>query len=97
MEFLQTADMGALLLISIVLVVLCVVGLLVFFGLQIIGTTFFGLIEVVTGVISGGPAVWCGCLVLLAACGACAGGALLVATCSANPSSMNFCLLFSGG
>ncbi|NWG16626.1 MAG: hypothetical protein HXY41_08325 [Chloroflexi bacterium] len=97
MEFLQTADVGSLLLISIVLVVLCVAGLLIFFGIQIIGTTVVGVIEMVMGVISGGPAVWCGCLVLLAVCGLCAGGALVVATCSSNPSSMNFCLLFSGG
>lgn len=94
---LANMDVGALLLISVVLVFLCVVALLLFFGFQLIGSTFFNLIELVMTVIGGGPQLWCGCLVLLLACAACAGVALLYSTCSANPSAMNFCLLFSGG
>ncbi len=94
---LPNMDVGALLLISIVLVFLCVVGLLLFFGFQLIGSTLVNVVGLVVTVVGGGPQMWCGCLVLLLACGACAGLVLLYSTCSANPSAMNFCLLFSGG
>jgi len=92
---LQNIDLGTLLFLSIGAVFLCVIGLLLFFGFQILGTTlnaFFGLFGTL---VTGGPAVWCGCLVLLAICVFIAGGAIVITTCNSNPSSMNFCLLFS--
>lgn len=89
----QNIDIGTLLFLSIGAVFLCVIGLLIFFGLQILGTTanaFFGLFATL---VTGGPLVWCGCLVLMFICVFIAGGAILLATCSSNPSAMNFCLL----
>ncbi|MBI5669770.1 MAG: hypothetical protein HZC41_17370 [Chloroflexi bacterium] len=97
MQFLQNMDIGALLLVSIVLVFLCVVVLLLFFGFQFIGSTVFNLVGLVLTIIGGGPGMWCGCLVLLLACAACVGGVLLYSSCATNPSSMNFCALFAGG
>jgi hypothetical protein len=97
MEILQSADLGTVLVIAIGCVLLCVVGLVLFFGLQIIGTTittFAGVMELFSGVISGGPAAWCGCLVFLFLCVGLVGGAFLYVTCSTSPNSMNFCLLF---
>lgn len=90
-------DVGTLLLISIVLVFLCVIGLLLLFGFQLIGSTLVNVVGIVMTIIGGGPQMWCGCLVLLLACAACAGLALLYSTCTTNPSAMNFCLLFTGG
>lgn len=97
MQLLQTTDAGTLLLIGIVLVALCLVIPLLLFGLRIIGSSLFNVVGLVITILSGGPRVWCGCLVLLLACALCAGVALLYSTCNANPSSMNFCLLFTGG
>jgi hypothetical protein len=97
MQLPQTTDIGTLLLIGIVLVALCLVIPLLLFGFQIISSTLINLIGLVMTILGGGPTVWCGCLVLLLACALCAGGVLLYSTCNANPSSMNFCMLFSGG
>jgi hypothetical protein len=89
----QNIDIGTLLFLSIGAVFLCVIGLLIFFGLQVLGTTvnaFFGLFATL---VTGGPLIWCGCLVLIFICVFIAGGAILLTTCSSNPSAMNFCLL----
>ncbi|MCA0453110.1 MAG: hypothetical protein LCI00_03960 [Chloroflexi bacterium] len=97
MGFLQNADVGSLLLIGVGCAVLCVVGLLLFFGLQILGTslhTIVGLVELVSGIVNGGPLAWCGCITVLFICAIVIGGTLLFANCQANPTSMNFCLFF---
>jgi hypothetical protein len=95
-QFLQNVDIGTLLLLAVGCIFLFVVVLLVFFGLQILGTTlnvFVGALHLFEGVVNGGPGVWCGCLVLMLACGGCVGTALIVATCNSNPAAINFCLL----
>lgn len=100
MDFLQNIDIGTLLLLGAGLALLCVVGLVLFFGLQIIGSVFgviFGFVQLFTGIITGGPVAWCGCLVLILACILCVGTVLLYSTCSGNPSAMNFCSLFPAG
>ena len=97
MQFLQTTDIGTLLLVGIVLVALCLVVPLLLFGLRVVGGSLFNILGLAMTVLGGGPSMWCGCLVLLAACALCVGGVLLYSTCSTNPSSMNFCLLFTGG
>jgi hypothetical protein len=97
MPLLQTTDAGTLLLIGVVLVALCLIIPLLLFGLRIVGASLFNIIGLFMTILGGGPRIWCGCLVLLLACALCAGGLLLYSTCSANPSSMNFCLLFTGG
>ncbi len=97
MAFLQNVEPGTLLLLSVGCVVLCVVGLLLFFGLQILGTTLHtvvGLFELLGGIVNGGPIAWCGCLAVIFVCAGIVGGALLFANCKANPASMNFCLFF---
>lgn len=97
MEFLQNVDTGTLLLLAIGCVLLCVFGLLIVFGLQLIGTTlstFLGIFEFFGGIIGGGPAAWCGCLVFLFICGGIAAIVWVVTSCNANPYSMNFCQLF---
>ncbi|MCB9451707.1 MAG: hypothetical protein H6672_09720 [Anaerolineaceae bacterium] len=99
MDILQNVDMNTLMLLGVGLAVLCVVGLLLFFGLQLIGSVFstlFGFIHLFTSIVTGGPAAWCGCLVLIFACLLCVGTVLLYSSCSANPSAMNFCALFPG-
>lgn len=90
---LQNVDLGTLLFLAIGGVFLCVIGLLLFFGLQVLGTSlnaFFGLFATL---VTGGPVVWCGCLVVIFVCLFAVGGALLITTCNANPSAMNFCML----
>jgi hypothetical protein len=90
---LPNIDTGTLLLLAIGAVFLCVVVLLIFFGLQVVGTSLTTLLSTVALLINGGPAIWCGCLVLIFACAACIGGVILVTTCNADPTSMNFCTL----
>ncbi len=97
MQLLQTTDTGMLLLIAIVLVALCLLIPLLLFGFQIVGSTLINVLGLVMTILGGGPTMWCGCLVLLLACALCGGVALLYSSCTANPSSMNFCLLFTGG
>ncbi len=96
MEFLQNVDLGGLLLISIGLIFLCVMGLLIFFGLQLLGTglsVFLGVFEFFGSILSGGPVIWCGCVVLMGICALLVGGALIISSCSANPNAMNFCMI----
>ena len=93
----NVANLGSPVVLALGCAVLCVVGLLLFFGLQILGTTMhtvLGLFQVVTGIVHGGPVAWCGCLVAIFVCVGVVGGALLVAGCKTNPTSMNFCLFF---
>ncbi len=97
MDLLQNVNLGSPILLAVGCAVLCVVGLLLFFGLQILGTTVHtvaGLFELVGGIVNGGPIAWCGCLGVLFVCAGVIGGALLFASCKTNPTSMNFCLFF---
>ena len=90
---LQNIDIGSLLFLAIGAIFLCVIGLLLFFGLQVLGTSlnaFFGLFGALA---TGGPVVWCGCLALIFVCVFIAGGVILITTCNADPTSINFCLL----
>jgi hypothetical protein len=90
---LQNIDVGTLLFLSIGAVFLCVIGLLLFFGLQILGTSLHAFFGIFATLVTGGPVVWCGCLVVIFICLFVVGGALLITSCNANPSSMNFCIL----
>ena len=97
-NLLQNVDLGTLLVLVVGAVLLCVVGVILFFGLQIISSTL-GLVvnffDLFAGIIGGGPVSWCGCLLVLMICGGCAGIVLLAVTCSSNPTSMNFCVFFA--
>ena len=97
-NLLQNVDLGTLLVLVVGAVLLCVVGVILFFGLQIISSTL-GLVvnffDLFAGILGGGPVSWCGCFLVLVICMGCAGIALLAVTCSSNPGSMNFCVFFA--
>jgi hypothetical protein len=96
MEFLQNIDPATLIVLALGVALLCGVLAILFFGLQIIGS-FLGIFgqafAFLTGIVSGGPASWCGCLVLIFGCGICGvvslGVGRLVQDCPTNP--VNFC------
>ncbi len=74
MDFLQNLEPGSLLLLALLCAGLCGGVVILFFGLQIVGTLIgilTGLFEAFTSILAGGPASWCGCLVLLLGCGFC--------------------------
>jgi hypothetical protein len=96
--FLQNIDTGTAVLLAVGCVLLCGVGFLLVFGLQIIGTllgTLTGFIEVFIHILAGGPVAWCGCGLLVMACGLCAVVTLMIANaipnCETNP--IMFCRL----
>ena len=96
---LQNVDLGTILLVVVGCVLLCGVGIILFFGMQFLGTALSAvttLAQVFTHILSGGPVSWCGCLLLLISCVACAGIAIFVASvlpqCS-GANAMNFCRL----
>jgi len=97
-NFLQNIDLSTLLVLTVGGVLLCVVGIVLFFGLQIVSSTL-GLVvnffDLFAGILGGGPVSWCGCLLVLIICAGCAGIGLLAVTCSSNPASMNFCVFFA--
>jgi hypothetical protein len=96
MEFLQNIDFATLLLLTLLCGLVLGVVVILFFGVQILANIFglfgdfFGLF---TGIIGGGPASWCGCIVLVFGCGLCSvfGFALfqLYQRCPTDP--VNFC------
>lgn len=96
-NFLQNIDLSTLLVLTVGGVLLCVVGVVLFFGIQIISSTL-GLVinffDLFGDILGGGPLSWCGCLLGLLICAGCAGVGLLAVTCSSNPGSMNFCVFF---
>jgi hypothetical protein len=67
-EFLQNVDLGGLTLIVVGCGLLCVVGFLLVFGLQIIVGAIGGFIEIFFSILAGGPVAWCGCGLFLVAC-----------------------------
>ncbi len=101
MEFLQhlNIDGGTAILLAVGLCVLCLVLPLLMTGVHFI-TAIIGIFSHLIGgvmqVIAGGPAQWCGCLVLIGGCGLVAFAVWLVATglstCATYPT--NFCALF---
>jgi|FLYN01.1.fsa_nt_gi hypothetical protein len=97
-NLLQNVDLGTLLVLTVGAVLLCVVGIILFFGLQIISSTL-GLVvnffDLFADIIGGGPVSWCGCFLVMLVCAGCAGIGLLAVNCSSNPASMNFCVLFA--
>ncbi|MCB9459917.1 MAG: hypothetical protein H6670_09720 [Anaerolineaceae bacterium] len=79
---------------------ICIVGMIVVFGLQFIGVLIEGLghfLDIFLGILGGGPFAWCGCLVVLAILAAC--GIIAIAffnvlgTCG-TPAQVNLCRLF---
>jgi hypothetical protein len=93
-------DIGTVLTLGAGLCLLALVGVVLFFGLQIFATFFSAigsLFDVVTGFVSGGPGLWCGCAVLLAVLGACAVFTSFTVTAlqaCGTPQATNLCSLF---
>jgi hypothetical protein len=97
MDFLQNIDINTALPVVIICVILCGIGIFLFFGMQLISTSFgviLGFVELFINVVTGGPVAWCGCALLLFACAICAGIVLLAAsvlpTCGTSD-AVNFC------
>ena len=96
MELLQNIDPSQLPFIAVGCALLCVAVIVIGLLLQAVSGIFdvvFGLIEVVTGILQGGPIAWCGCGLLICGLVACAGVTFLLLnaaeSCAAHPT--NFC------
>ncbi|PJF39860.1 MAG: hypothetical protein D6737_04400 [Chloroflexi bacterium] len=96
-------SLGTTPLIIIACVLLCGVGIVLFFALQIISTigdiigVFADLIGFALDILSGGPVAWCGCLFVIFAC--IIGIVVIVLTIDAltacgTPDATNLCTLF---
>lgn len=100
MDFLQNFDATSALTVAIICGGLCLVGVVLFFGIQILAGTFelfAGFFELFTGILAGGPFAWCGCLMAILGCGLVIVIVMFIFTnlqnCS-GPNAMNFCRLF---
>lgn len=99
MEIIQTIDFTNPFFVAIACSLLCVVGILGFVLLQILGfglSILAGLLELIVGVFTGGPIAWCGCFLMVGVVGACCiltlGIALLAPSCG-TPDAVNLCRL----
>lgn len=96
-SLLNTADPSSLVMLALCCALLCIVGVVLMLGLQIISgfldvfTSIFGLFF---DVLSGGPVAWCGCLVMIFGCAGLVGLGILfsqvLSTCG-TPQAVNFC------
>lgn len=91
---------GAPLLIALGCIVLCIVGVILFIGMQIIGGVFGifgGVVDVVFELATAGPVPGCGCVVVVVGCMLCVGVVLAISsvlsTCG-TPDAVNFCRIF---
>jgi hypothetical protein len=96
---LQNVDLNTVLLVGVACVLLCGVGIVLFFGMQFIGTALSAVTtfaQMFMHILSGGPVAWCGCLLLLMSCVVCAGIGIFIVNvlpqCS-GPNAVNFCRL----
>jgi hypothetical protein len=99
-ESLQNLDGATLFIIAVGLALLCGVGVVLLIATQVLGNVvglFTSILGVFFNIAEGGPASWCGCLVLIGGCIVCGGLALVLAqtlsTCG-TPNAVNFCGLF---
>lgn len=99
MEAVQNIDIGTALLLGVGLAGLCIVVIILFLGVQIIGSVV-GALTSVAGLASGvlaDPFSCCGCLVLGGAISICGVIALIMlqglSTCG-TPEAINFCTFF---
>ncbi len=99
MEILQHIDGNTAILLGAGLCVLCLVLPILMSGLHFIGMILDLLTNVVGAVLNilaGGPASWCGCLLVIGGCGMVVAVVWLIATglsnCATYPT--NFCALF---
>lgn len=99
MEILQNVDGGTALLVVAGLCVLCLVLPILMSGLHFVGI-FIDLISnvvgAIMGILAGGPASWCGCLVVIGGCGLVIAAVWLISTGLSTCATYqtNFCALF---
>lgn len=97
MNFLQGLDGSSGLLIAVCGVLLCVGGIVLIFGVQLLGgllNTLFGFVELFFNILAGGPVAWCGCLVFLFGCILCAAlvlGILSILPTCGTEDAINLC------
>jgi hypothetical protein len=79
---------------------LCLLGVILFFALQILGTTagiFAGFMHLLMQVVNGGPLAWCGCLFAVGGCMICFLVVIvtssMLSTCG-TANAVNFCAIF---
>ncbi len=96
-QFLESVNLPALL---IGCGVLCVVGVVLTVAINFLGTlvgALGGVLQFGVDIITGGPAAWCSCIVLVVVIVICGGGAYLLwsalSTCG-TPQAVNLCTLF---
>lgn len=94
---LNTSDPGNLVMLALCCALLCVGGVVLTLGLQIIGgvlDVFTSVFQLFFDILSGGPVAWCGCLLMVVGCAGSVGLAILVSqaisTCG-TPQAVNFC------
>jgi uncharacterized protein involved in cysteine biosynthesis len=79
---------------------LCVGGVVLLVVLQVLGGVLgflFGFVEMFLGILSGGPASWCGCLAVLIGIVVCGGLAFMLAgalSSCGTPDAVNLCRIF---
>lgn len=93
------AILGADLSVVLICAGLCIVGVILVFVLPVVMDllgVIINLTEIALDIVGMGPGGWCGCLVIIAALGLCAGTLLLTAnllsTCG-TPDAVNLCRL----
>lgn len=100
MEFLQNIDANSALIIALVCAGLCVGGIILAFGFQLLGGVL-GVVgsmgSILMDVVSGGPISWCGCAVVIGLVIGCGALVLIIAstlsTCG-TADAVNFCTFF---
>lgn len=100
MEFLQNLDGGTVILLALGCGLLCVVGVALSLGFQLVGgflDLVGGVFAIFGGLTGGGEISCCGCIVLLGGLSVCGVGAFaiyqLTQTCG-TPDAINLCRLF---
>lgn len=105
MDFLQNLDAGTAILIVFGLSVVCIIGVILLLGVNILGGALGivgNLLGGITGLIGGAtasPLSCCGCLVVIGLIVVCGGGIFLIVQISGScgtPDAVNFCTLFGG-
>jgi len=99
MDILQNIDPSLLPYIGVGCALLCVVLIVIGFVLQAVSGCFevdVGVMEIVVGILQGGPVAWCGCVLLVLGLLGCSGLVFLYlnAPASSAEQATNFCRWF---
>ena len=98
-EILQAINPNIVVMVSVGLCLLCVVGVAFTFIMQFVGIgigIISGVIHFFTGIITGGPLAWCGCLIFLFICSGCGFVTIVLSSIipkCGTPDAINLCRL----